>query len=348
MIYLRKEPLIVEFSVVIPSRNRPENLLVCLESIIRMFVGTNLSYELIIVDDGSRSNLRKHYVELSIKYNAKLLNSGGCGPSAARNLGAIKSQGEWIYFIDDDVIMDDNSLSWWSTQADRLIAGYQGVTTVQQLPDWSQRQPSRANFVDGFGSGNIIYSRDLFLTLGGFDEAYFLMPFGIHFREDTDLGLRFLRHGYELPVVNHMLAEHPPLQDKDPWFILKGARKYFFEPYFKYRNPEASLWIGSSFVKGKLGTYQLRGSISLLFVSLVPLTISWWPTVHIILLLLYFLLSLIIFRGISRSSSFWLYAPVILIFYPLIHGISYLAGCVFGPRKPILIDKVCMELDSAS
>ena len=343
-----KEPLVVDFSIVIPSRNRPETLLICLESIVRMFAGTNLSYELIIVDDGSRSNLRKHYVELSMKHNAKLLNSGGCGPSAARNLGAIKSQGEWIYFIDDDVILDENSLRWWRMQTEPLVAGYQGVTTVHQSPDWSQRQPSRVNFVDGFGSANIIYRRDLFLKLGGFDEAYFLKPFGIHFREDTDLGLRFIRNDYELPVVNQMLAEHPPLQDKDPWFILKDARKYFFEPYFKYRNPEASLWIGSSFVKGRLGTYQLRGSISLWFVILLLLAISWLPVVHIVLLLLYFLLSLLIFRGINRSPGFWFYAPVILICYPLIHGLSYLAGCVFGPRKPILIDKVCMEIDSAS
>ena len=343
-----KELSIVEFSVVIPSRNRPDTLFFCLESIVRMFASTNLIYELIIVDDGSQSNLRKHYLELSAQYNAKLLHSGGIGPSAARNLGATKSQGEWIYFIDDDVIMDENSLQWWRMQTNPLVAGYQGVTTVNQSPDWSQRQPSRVNFVDGFGSGNIIYSRDLFLKLGGFDEAYFLKPFGIHFREDTDLGLRFLRHGYELPVVNQMLAKHPPFKDKDPWFILKDARKYFFEPYFKYRNPEASIWIGSSFVKGKLGTYQLRGALSLLFVSLLPLMPSLWPLVNMILVLLYFLLSLLIFRGINRSSSFWSYAPVIVICYPLIHGLSYLAGCVFGPRKPILIDKVCMEIDSAS
>ncbi len=338
----------MEFSVVIPSRDRPVNLVRCLESIKKMFALTSLRYELIIVDDGSKRTVRKYYEELSTKHNTKLLNSGGNGPSAARNLGATRSEGKWIYFIDDDVILDEKSLQWWGAKNLSPVAGYQGITRVNECPDWSEIQPSRADFIDGFGSGNIIYRRDLFLKLRGFDEAYFLRHFGIHFREDTDLGLRFLRNGYVLPVVEQMSAKHPPHNHKDPWFLLKDARKYFFEHYFKQRNPEASSWIGTAFIKGKLGTYQLRGSISLLFVSLLPLIMSLWPIVPLILLVLYFLLSLIIFRGINLTSNFWVYAPIILICYPLIHGFSYLAGCIFGPRNPRLIDKAFTESNNDS
>ena len=144
----------MEFSVVIPSRNRPENLMVCLESIVRMFALTSISYEMIIVDDGSNLNARKHYIELSAKYNTKLLNSSGNGPSAARNLGAIRAQGEWVYFIDDDVIMDEKSIQWWSAQNRTEVAGYQGITRVHKSPNWSHIRSSTADFVDGFGSGN--------------------------------------------------------------------------------------------------------------------------------------------------------------------------------------------------
>ena len=343
-----KDHLLMEFSVVIPSRNRPENLMVCLESIVRMFALTSISYEMIIVDDGSNLNVRKHYIELSEQYNTKLLNSRGSGPSAARNLGAITAQGEWIYFIDDDVIMDEKSIQWWPTQNRTEGAGYQGITRVHKSPNWSHIRASTADFVDGFGSGNIIYRRDLFLKLGGFDEAYFLKSFGIHFREDTDLGLRFVRNGYNLPVVDQMTANHPAHDSRDPLFLLKDARKYFFEPYFKRRNPEASSWIGSPFVKGRLGTYQLRGSISILFVSLLPLVNYLWPLVPGILLFLYFVLSLIIFRSLTLTPSFWGYAPLILIFYPIIHGFSYLIGFIFGPRGPRLINKVCRETNSGS
>ena len=181
------------------------------------------------------------------------------------------------------------------------------------------------------------------LELGGFDEAYFVTTFGIHFREDTDLGLRFLRNGHELPVVDQMSAKHPPKEQKDPWFLLNDARKYFLEPYFKIRNPEASFWIGSAFVKGRLGTYQLRGAISLLFVSLIPFLKLLWPVVPIVLLGLYILLSFLIFRGIKLRHNFWGYAPALLILYPLVHGFCYIAGFIFGPRKPILIKKVITE-----
>tara|TARA_B100000674_G_scaffold499045_1_gene541273 strand:+ start:1780 stop:2793 length:1014 start_codon:yes stop_codon:yes gene_type:complete len=333
----------MEFSVVIPSRDRPKQVVSCLESIIRMFSLTALSYELIIVDDGSQSNLKQGYLDLVSVHNVNLLNSGGRGPSAARNLGALKSLGKWIYFIDDDVVMDEDSLLWWSERHLPSAAGYQGVTKVNGSPDWSEVQASKTDFIDGFGSGNIIYRRDLFLQLGGFDEAYFLTTFGIHFREDTDLGLRFLRNGHELPVVDQMSAKHPPKEQKDPWFLLNDARKYFLEPYFKIRNPEASLWIGSAFTKGRLGTYQLRGAISLLFVSLIPFLKPLWPVVPIILLGLYILLSGLIFRGIKLRNNFWRYAPALLILYPLVHGFSYLAGFIFGPRKPKLIEKVVTE-----
>ncbi len=330
----------MELSVIIPSRNRPQQLLVCLQSVIRMFSLTSLSYELIVVDDGSNLAFRQQYLELKSTYTINFLNSGGNGPAAARNLGALNAQGEWIYFIDDDVIIDESSLIWWSKTHLPSVAGYQGITRVKESAEWNEVIPSRTDFVDGFGSGNIIYKRDLFLRLGGFDEAYFLPAFGIHFREDTDLGLRFLRHGYELPVTESMSAKHPSKKHKDPWFLITDARKYFLEPYFKFRNPEASHWIGSAFKKGKLGTYQSRGAISLLFVFLLPLTGPLWQIVPTILLILYILLSLLIFRGIRLGRNFWIYVPVLLLFYPLVHGTSYLLGLIFGPKKPKLIKGV--------
>lgn len=327
----------VELSIIIPSLNRPVKLIQCLTSIRIMLEHCQVLSEVLLVDDGSTEDMAKRYTQISQEFDCLLIRTKGLGPSGARNIGAMKANGEWIYFIDDDVILSENALSWWPEVKGTLCAGYQGVTKVDSQLEWTQVSPSTSDFEGGFGSGNIIYRRDLFIELGGFDEAYFLKSAGIHFREDTDLGLRFIREGYDIPVNKKMLAYHPSSELRDPWFILRDARKYYFESYFKSRNPEGTKWIGTAFRKGILGTFQLRGFISMLILILAPLIIL-NKAVVVPLLILYLLLGYVLFRKLSFEFEFLIYVPVVLLSYPWIHSLSYLVGYLFGPKVPKFIN----------
>lgn len=327
----------MELSIIVPSLNRPRQVSECLASIFRMLSVTDLIYELVLVDDGSSPVFQNQYVALADQYGSRLIRTSGLGPSGARNLGAIEAEGEWLYFIDDDVILSEDALKWWRFTDKSSSAGYQGITRVAQRIDWSKANPSASNFEHGFGSGNIIYNRELFLKLGGFDQSYFLKGLGLHFREDTDLGLRFLRAGYEIPLETRMLAYHPPAEEQDPWFLLRDARKYYFEPYFKLRNPEFKEWIGGFFHKGILGTFQLRGLVSMALVMIMPISTLWWHGLIPVILILYLVLGILIFRRLSISKGFLIYAPWLLLLYPWVHGFSYLAGYFFGPNSPRLI-----------
>lgn len=92
-------------SVIIPTHNRGDLILETLESII------NQSYkniEIIVVDDHSTEDIEFIVRNLQIKdfsqiYFFKSLKKGAC---AARNLGMLKSRGEFIQFFDDDDIMN--------------------------------------------------------------------------------------------------------------------------------------------------------------------------------------------------------------------------------------------------
>ncbi len=91
-------------SIIIPTFNHKKLLPHCLNSIRQQ---TYKDYEIIVVDDGSNYDVKKilkNYPEV-IFYQQKHQ-----GAPAARNKGFSLSQGEFIIFTDDDVVMRPNML----------------------------------------------------------------------------------------------------------------------------------------------------------------------------------------------------------------------------------------------
>ena len=94
-------------SIIIPVYNDEKNLLDCVKSLQNQ--KTKEKFEIIIVEDGSNSNIEKNFKEMrNIRYFWK---SNG-GPASARNFGLKKSKGELIVFIDSDCIAEKNWLSY--------------------------------------------------------------------------------------------------------------------------------------------------------------------------------------------------------------------------------------------
>jgi glycosyltransferase involved in cell wall biosynthesis len=91
------------FSVVIPTYNRAEKLLRCLESLNQQ---TFLNFEVLVCDDGSTDDTklmiddfrsRKQFLSLYYFYQE---NSGG--PARPRNTGISHASADWICFLDSD------------------------------------------------------------------------------------------------------------------------------------------------------------------------------------------------------------------------------------------------------
>jgi len=103
---LSDEPLI---SVVIPTHNRKDHLIRLLESIFESnYHQDNL--EITVVDDlssdGTGDLIKKKYSSVKIIRNQKELWS-----SLSRNVGAKNSKGDFIFFIDDDNVIEKNCIS---------------------------------------------------------------------------------------------------------------------------------------------------------------------------------------------------------------------------------------------
>ena len=93
-------------SVIIPVFNTPYKYFVrCIESIMKC---DHLLFEVIVVDDGSSSQLSSNYsLECSKYENITYLIKKNGGVSSARNLGIINAKGEYLTFVDADDIVSN-------------------------------------------------------------------------------------------------------------------------------------------------------------------------------------------------------------------------------------------------
>ncbi|HSK26701.1 MAG TPA: HAD-IIIA family hydrolase [Jiangellales bacterium] len=139
----------------------------------------------------------------------RVLRSGGRGPAAARNLGWRCVRAEWVAFLDDDVVPEDD---WYERLAADLgdlpaeVGGSQGRVDVplpadRRPTDWER---STAGLEDAVWiTADMAYRREALAAAGGFDER-----FPRAFREDSDLALRVQAHGYRL-VRGRRRVVHP-------------------------------------------------------------------------------------------------------------------------------------------
>lgn len=93
----------MKFSIVIVTYNRKKELEKCLESIKRQVI--NYPFEVIVVFNGELSYLDKTKTN---DPSLKCYYVPSCSPSAARNFGITKCQGENIFFLDDDCFLPVN------------------------------------------------------------------------------------------------------------------------------------------------------------------------------------------------------------------------------------------------
>jgi glycosyltransferase involved in cell wall biosynthesis len=95
----------MQFSVIIPSRNRPEQVRDAIDSVISQ---TYTNLEVIVVNDGSDLQYQQQYLQIESVYDGrvKLINleqsCKGHGPSYAINMGAAQASGDYLCFLDDD------------------------------------------------------------------------------------------------------------------------------------------------------------------------------------------------------------------------------------------------------
>jgi GT2 family glycosyltransferase len=221
------------FSVIIPTCNRPKDLLVCIESLLKNVRVESISFEIIISDD-----TRKLYVLDSVKKalgchsNIHFVNGPMKGPAANRNNGARYAKGEWLIFLDDDCIPSESLLDTYYTSIlkDVDCQVFEGAIVVNSTKV-SPLEYAPVNEVGGkLWSCNFMIKKDLFWQIGGFDEN-FLFPH----MEDVDLRSRISETGEKILFLRKAFVYHPLRRITNGFKLGKYQAMYI---YYKYKHAE--------------------------------------------------------------------------------------------------------------
>jgi len=215
---------VLRFSVVIPTYNRGASLEACLAALANQDAPRD-SYEVIVVDDGSRTPPRDLIARYAKTMQVRLIEQANAGPAAARNAGAFAASAPYLAFTDDDCRPSPGWLRLLGDALDRHPRAAIGGAVVTALHNqFSTSSQLLVDFLydyfathnrDGqfFITANVALPRDLFRELGGFDLTF---PFAA--AEDRDLCERWTESGFELAFAPDAIIWHAhPLTLKSFW-----------------------------------------------------------------------------------------------------------------------------------
>ncbi|MBE9043778.1 glycosyltransferase [Pleurocapsales cyanobacterium LEGE 10410] len=172
------------FSIVIPTYNRSERLASCLKAIAEVNYPRD-SFEVIVVDDGSKKPLDAVVEPFKSEIQITLLRQENAGPAAARNYGAANARGEFLAFTDDDCQPTADWLTQFAASfvdAPQAMLGGKTInalannpfsTASQKLIDYLYEYYNPAKGKEAFfASNNIAMPTANFRALDGFDVSF--------------------------------------------------------------------------------------------------------------------------------------------------------------------------------
>ena len=222
------------FSVVIPSRNRPELLHHAIQSALAQ---SHPDFEVIVVDDGSTDEQATAYgvIAKEAPENVRFVHlepsPRGHGPSYAINRGVESAKGEYVCFLDDDdcwmdpehlsrahesLAADDGDLYFSNQHAyseGKVVATDLWLNPLAQYLDKSARKNQDGahelkvedlmTACDGRFAhlNNTIVRRGLYLDVGGMDEY-------IRYECEWDLYLRLISAANTILYEPTVVARH--------------------------------------------------------------------------------------------------------------------------------------------
>jgi GT2 family glycosyltransferase len=219
-------------TVIVCTRDRPRELSVCIESLLRM---THEHFDVVVVDSAPTSAATKETVEryagerISVRY----VRENEPGLARARNRGVTVATGAHLAFTDDDVRVDAAWLSELTAALDPGVACATGLSLPAELETrpqvWFEEfggfgkgydrrvfdrdshrhiEPLYPYKVGWFGSGlNMAFEANALRALGGFDER---LGAGTRVQggEDLDAFLRVIAGGGRLVYEPRALVWH--------------------------------------------------------------------------------------------------------------------------------------------
>jgi glycosyltransferase involved in cell wall biosynthesis len=265
----------VFFSVVIPTYNRLPILRKCLLALENQQFDSDLvtDYEIVVVDDGSTDETIPWITnEKAYLPHVKLHTQNHKGAAAARNLGVEKAQGDWIIFIDSDLVVTSSFLqahsqtlnfAQQSTKSDRIFT-YGAVINTCNFDDPTSEPYKITDFSAAyFATGNVAIAKKWLLKAGLFDTMF--KQYGW---EDLELGIRLKKLGLKLIKCPQAVGYHwhPPFNiEQIPKLIEQEIQRGKMGVLFYQKHPtyEVKMMIQMTWIHKLLwGILSLGGTLN--------------------------------------------------------------------------------------
>ena len=235
------------FSVVIPTYNRLPILQKCLLALENQKWQGDLirGYEIIVVDDGSTDETLFWLDENKNNLpHVKLFCQNHKGAAIARNLGVEKATGDWIIFIDSDLVVTEVFLdshaqalkSGKQKQGDDRIFTYGAVINTANFDEPTSEPYKITDFSAAyFATGNVAIKKKWLVEAGLFD-----VMFSQYGWEDLELGVRLKKLGLKLIKCPQAVGYHwhPPFNlEQIPSLIEKEIERGRMGVLFYEKHP---------------------------------------------------------------------------------------------------------------
>ena len=208
-----------KISALIPTFYRYPDLYNIVTSLLNQTVVPD---EILVVDQTPKSDRPDNYDQWIAENSVTLINQPMPSQPMSRNLAALKAKHDLLLLLDDDIEIGDDyvesHLSVMLKEGVDAVSG--GTTTKDELPveyPWKAEALDPIRYVSaapnyvyqgmmmGISSGNCLIKRNIFLSVGGFDDECPRMV-------DFELGYRLFRSGAKLyysslPFAKHLRSE---------------------------------------------------------------------------------------------------------------------------------------------
>lgn len=230
-------------SIIIPVFNNLALTRTCMESLAR--VPAKVECEIIVVDNASTDGTAEYFLKQKQDGVLRVItNSTNHGFAYACNQGARAAKGSFLLFLNNDTQVTDGWLAAMVKTAQQSKAGavgakllyadgtiqHAGIGFINGIPDHPHRHATadlpavnEQRELDMVTGACLMTPRDLFLSLGGFDEVF---RNGV---EDIDYCLRVRASGRKVIYEPKAVVYHLEGQSSGRFYFVNENLKIFFD-----------------------------------------------------------------------------------------------------------------------